>query len=275
MKLSELQTGEKASIVKVMGHGGFRKRIVEMGFVKGKVVKAILNAPLNDPIKYSVMGYEVSLRRSEAALIEVISEEEDRSIKAATIDQAAFIDEEEVRRMALNQRKHICVALVGNPNCGKTTLFNFAAGGHEHVGNYSGVTVESKEGEFEFNGYTFTLVDLPGTYSLSAYSPEEKYVRQYITEKMPDVIVNVVDSTNLERNLYLTTQLIDMNVRTIVALNMYDEFEKSGDKLDYKSLGKLLGIPFVPTVAKKRIGLDELFRIAIKLYEGSEVIDAA
>ena len=274
MKLSELQTGEKASIVKVMGHGGFRKRIVEMGFVKGKVVKAILNAPLNDPIKYSVMGYEVSLRRSEASLIEVISEEEARSLKAATIDQTAFVDEEEVRRMALNQRKHICVALVGNPNCGKTTLFNFAAGGHEHVGNYSGVTVESKEGEFEFNGYTFTLVDLPGTYSLSAYSPEEKYVRQYISEKMPDIIVNVVDSTNLERNLYLTTQLIDMNVRTIVALNMYDEFELSGDKLDYKSLGKLLGIPFVPTVAKKRIGIDELFRIAIKLYEGSEVIDA-
>lgn len=274
MKLSELKTGEKASIVKVMGHGGFRKRIVEMGFVKGKVVKSLLNAPLNDPIKYSVMGYEVSLRRSEAALIEVVSEDEAIRSKYADDEKAGLIDEEEVRRMALNQRKHINVALVGNPNCGKTTLFNFAAGGHEHVGNYSGVTVESKEGHFEFQGYTFTLVDLPGTYSLSAYSPEEKYVREYIFEKMPDVIVNVVDSTNLERNLYLTTQLIDMNVRTIVALNMYDEFEQSGDKLDYKKLGKLLGIPFVPTVAKKKIGIDELFRTAIKLYEGSEVIDS-
>ncbi len=274
MKLSELKTGEKASIVKVMGHGGFRKRIVEMGFVKGKVVKSILNAPLNDPIKYSVMGYEVSLRRSEAALIEVVSEDEAIRSKYANEDKTGFIDEEEVRRMALKQRKHINVALVGNPNCGKTTLFNFAAGGHEHVGNYSGVTVESKEGHFEFQGYSFTLVDLPGTYSLSAYSPEEKYVRQYISEQMPDVIINVVDSTNLERNLYLTTQLIDMNVRTIVALNMYDEFEQSGDKLDYKKLGKLLGIPFVPTVAKKSIGIDELFRMAIKLYEGSEVIDS-
>jgi ferrous iron transport protein B len=273
LKLSELNTGEKASIVKVMGHGGFRKRIVEMGFVKGKVVKAILNAPLNDPIKYNVMGYEVSLRRSEAALIEVMSERE--VIRSKNVDKLeGLIDEEEVRRMALNQRKHITVALVGNPNCGKTTLFNFASGGHEHVGNYSGVTVESKEGEFDFNGYTFTLVDLPGTYSLSAYSPEEKYVRQYITEKTPDIIINVVDSTNLERNLYLTTQLIDMNVRTIVALNMFDEFEESGEKLDYKNLGKLLGIPFVPTVAKRRIGIDELFSIAIKLYEGSEVIDA-
>ena len=273
MKLSELNTGEKASIVKVMGHGGFRKRIVEMGFVKGKVVQAILNAPLNDPIKYSVMGYEVSLRRSEASLIEIVSEEEARNLKSAEIDRTAFVDEEEVRRMALKQRKHLCVALVGNPNCGKTTLFNFASGGHEHVGNYGGVTVDAKEGHFEFQGYTFTLVDLPGTYSLSAYSPEEKYVREYISEKMPDVIVNVVDSTNLERNLYLTTQLIDMNVRTIVALNMYDEFEKSGDKLDYKSLGKLLGIPFVPTVAKKKIGIDELFRTVIKLYEGSDIVN--
>ena len=130
MKLSELNTGEKASIVKVMGHGGFRKRIVEMGFVKGKVVQAILNAPLNDPIKYSVMGYEVSLRRSEASLIEIVSEEEARNLKSAEIDRTAFVDEEEVRRMALKQRKHLCVALVGNPNCGKTTLFNFASGGH-------------------------------------------------------------------------------------------------------------------------------------------------
>lgn len=274
VKLSELKTGEKASIVKVLGHGGFRKRIVEMGFVKGKVVQSVLNAPLNDPIEYKVMGYNVSLRRSEAFLIEVVSEEEARLLKSAEEDRTGFVDEEEVRRMALKKRKHICVALVGNPNCGKTTLFNYAAGGREHVGNYSGVTVDAKEGNFDFQGYSFTLVDLPGTYSLSAYSPEEKYVREYITDKMPDVIINVVDSTNLERNLYLTTQLIDMNVRTIVALNMYDEFERSGDILDYKKLGKLLGIPFVPTIAKKKFGIDELFRTAIKLYEGSEIVDA-
>ena len=274
MKLSELKTGEKASIVKVMGHGGFRKRIVEMGFVKGKVVHSILNAPLNDPIKYNVMGYEVSLRRSEAALIEVVSEDEARMLKVSSEHRVGLVDEEEVRMMALNKRKHICVALVGNPNCGKTTLFNFASGSHEHVGNYSGVTVDAKEADFKFEGYTFTLVDLPGTYSLSAYSPEEKYVRGYITQKMPDVIVNVVDSTSLERNLYLTTQLIDMNVRTIVALNMYDELKNSGDILDYKTLGKLLGIPFVPTVAKRKIGIDELFRSIIKLYEGSDVLSS-
>ena len=274
MKLSELKTGEKASIVKVMGHGGFRKRIVEMGFVKGKVVQSVLNAPLNDPIKYSVMGYEVSLRRSEAALIEIVSENEALLMTPEHENRSGFVDEEEVRKLALNKRKEICVALVGNPNCGKTTLFNFASGGHEHVGNYSGVTVDSKEGNFDFHGYKITLVDLPGTYSLSAYSPEEKYVRKYIFEKLPDVIVNVVDSTNLERNLYLTTQLIDMNVRTVVALNMYDELEHTGDKLDYKMLGKLLGIPFVPTVAKKRIGFEDLFRTVVKLYEGSDVLNA-
>lgn len=274
VRLSELKTGEKASIVKVMGHGGFRKRIVEMGFVKGKVVESVLNAPLNDPIKYRVMGYEVSLRRTEAAMIEVVSEAEAIQSSNEGPMHLHYIDEERVRRLALDQRKHICVALVGNPNCGKTTLFNYASGSKEHVGNYSGVTVDAKEGIFEFEGYTFTLVDLPGTYSLSAYSPEEKYVRGYINEKMPDVILNVLDSSNLERNLYLTTQLIDMNVRTIVALNMYDELEQNGDQLDYKNLGKLLGIPFIPTVAKKSIGIDELFKSIIKLYEGSEIVNA-
>ena len=272
MKLSELKTGEKASIVKVSGHGGFRKRIVEMGFVKGKVVEALLNAPLNDPIKYKVMGYEVSLRRSEAALIEVLSEEEvSQSMQASP---ETIVEEEQVRRAALDKRKSITIALVGNPNCGKTTLFNYASGGHEHVGNYSGVTVAAKEGQFDFRGYHITLVDLPGTYSISAYSPEERYVQQYIAERMPDVIINVVAASNLERNLYLTTQLIDMNLRTVVALNMYDELEASGDRLDYEGLGKLLGIPFVPTVARKRQGLDELMSTAIHLYEGSDVLDA-
>ncbi len=271
MKLSELKTGEKASIVKVSGHGGFRKRIVEMGFVKGKVVEAVLNAPLNDPIKYKVMGYEVSLRRSEAALIEVVSEEEVSQQLNAGNGFNTLI-EEEVRRIALDERKKITIALVGNPNCGKTTLFNYASGSHEHVGNYSGVTVDAKEGNFEFNGYKIKLVDLPGTYSLSAYSPEERYVQEFITEEMPDIIINVVAASNLERNLYLTTQLIDMNVRTVVALNMYDELEASGDKLDYIKLGKLLGIPFVPTVARKKKGFDELFTTAIKLYEGGDVL---
>ncbi|MHB9056823.1 MAG: FeoB small GTPase domain-containing protein, partial [Paludibacteraceae bacterium] len=273
MKLSELKTGEKASIVKVLGHGGFRKRIIEMGFVKGKIVESIQNAPLNDPVKYRVMGYEISLRRSEAALIEVVSEEE--ALKTFKADEKAdvFIHEEEVRKAALSKRKEINIALVGNPNCGKTTLFNIASGSHEHVGNYSGVTVGSKNGYFEQDGYKFHIVDLPGTYSMSAYSPEEKYVREYLLEEMPDVVINVVDASNLERNLYLTTQLIDMHLQVVVALNMYDELQKSGDKLDYKALGKLLGIPFIPVIAKNGFGIVQLFRNVIKLYESTHIIN--
>jgi len=230
MRLSELKTGEKGVIVKVLGHGGFRKRIVEMGFIKGKTVEVLLNAPLKDPIKYKIMGYEISLRRQEADMIEIISEQEAKSqTQEAAYHQGLTEDidvkEEDLKRVALGKRRTINVALVGNPNCGKTSLFNLASGAHEHVGNYSGVTVDAKEGYFDFQGYHFKIVDLPGTYSLSAYTPEEIYVRRHIIDETPDVIINVVDSSNLERNLYLTTQLIDMNVRMVVALNMYDELE--------------------------------------------------
>lgn len=279
MRLSELKTGEKGVIVKVLGHGGFRKRIVEMGFIKGKTVEVLLNAPLRDPIKYKVMGYEISLRRQEAGMIEVMTEEE-----AATygmneevlpgITENIQVDADVLRHAALNKRRTINVALVGNPNCGKTSLFNLASGAHEHVGNYSGVTVDAKEGFFEFEGYRFRIVDLPGTYSLSAYSPEELYVRKHIIDETPDVIINVVDASNLERNLYLTTQLIDMNVRMVIALNMYDELESSGNTLDYRLLGKLFGVPMVPTVGKKGKGIDHLFHVVINLYEGADFLDA-
>ena len=278
MRLSELKTGEKGVIVKVLGHGGFRKRIVEMGFIKGKTVEVLLNAPLKDPIKYKVLGYEISLRRQEAAMIEIISEEETKqhaveieSYKGLSEDIS--IPEEFMKRVALGKRRTINVALVGNPNCGKTTLFNFASGAHEHVGNYSGVTVDAKEGFFEFQGYHFRIVDLPGTYSLSAYTPEEIYVRQHIIDETPDVIINVVDSSNLERNLYLTTQLIDMNVRMVVALNMYDELQASGNILDHLLLGKLFGVPMVPTVCKRNIGIEQLFHVVINLYEGADFVD--
>ena len=138
------------------------------------------------------------------------------------------------------------------------------------MGNYSGVTVDAKEGFFDFQGYRFKIVDLPGTYSLSAYTPEEIYVRQHIIEETPDVIINVVDASNLERNLYLTTQLIDMNVRMVIALNMYDELEASGNKLNYRLLSKLFGVPMVPTVCKKNLGIEHLFHLVINLYEGAD-----
>lgn len=275
MRLSELNTGEKGVIIKVMGHGGFRRRIVEMGFVKGKTVEVILNAPLKDPIKYKIMGYEISLRRQEASMIEVVSQEEARTLMKDEcfhnpITENVPIPEEEMVKIAQGKRRTINVALVGNPNCGKTSLFNIASGAHEHVGNYSGVTVDAKEGFFEFQGYQFRLVDLPGTYSLSAYSPEELYVRKHIIEETPDVIINVIDAGNLERNLYLTTQLIDMNVRMVIALNMYDMLEHSGNVLDYKKLGELLGVPIVPTISRNGKGIDTLFHVIIGLYEGAD-----
>lgn len=327
MKLSDLHTGERGVIVKVAGHGGFRKRIVEMGFVKGKTVKVILNAPLHDPIEYEIMGYKISLRREEARLVEVISESEaetdarlhpNEDLSGLRSDES----EAEEMRMQLDKRmeslaadKHriINVALVGNPNCGKTSLFNMASGGHEHVGNYSGVTVDAKEGfldlhvkvrrnengeveiyhhdqqncsavcqsckvgdqcrnEYVSDGYEdkvyrFRIVDLPGTYSLSAYSPEELYVRRHLIDETPDVVINVIDSSNLERNLYLTTQLIDMHQRMVVALNMFDELQHSGDKLDYVQLGHLLGVPMVPTISRTGKGVRSLFEMVIKVYE--------
>lgn len=275
MRLSELNTGEKGVIVKVLGHGGFRKRIVEMGFIKGKTVEVILNAPLKDPIKYRLLDYEISLRRQEAEMIEVVSEQEARTTQSpyhGSITEEITVPEAEMMALAKGKRRTINVALVGNPNCGKTSLFNIASGAHEHVGNYSGVTVDAKEGFFDFQGYHFRIVDLPGTYSLSAYTPEEIYVRKHIIDETPDVIINVVDASNLERNFYLTTQLIDMNVRMVIALNMYDELEASGNKLDYLKLSQLFGVPMVPTVCRKGEGVDKLFHVIIGIYEGSDFL---
>ena len=274
MKLSELQTGEKGVIVKVLGYGNFRKRIIEMGFVKGKTIEVILNAPLKDPIKYKLLDYEVSLRRNEANLIEVISEKEAKSLeKEDTYFGTLEIDS--IQQIANKEGKTINVALVGNPNAGKTSFFNLASNSHEHVGNYSGITVDAKEGHLTFEDYKFNIFDLPGTYSLSAYTPEEIYVRRQIFDTTPDLIINVVSASNLERNLYLTTQLIDMDIPMVIALNMYDELEKKGDKIDYQSLGKMIGVPIVPTIASggfnnSNNGLKELFETAIRVYEGTE-----
>ena len=278
MILAELATGEKAVIVRVHGHGSFRKRLIEMGFIKGKEVRVVLNAPLKDPIEYEIIGYKVSLRREEARQIEVVTEQEAREALLSDEHLQALpgdLEEEQRLERALahvaEERHHnIRVALVGNPNCGKTSLFNMASGAHEHVGNYSGVTVDAKEGYFQFKGYDITLVDLPGTYSLSAYSPEELYVRKNLLETMPDVVINVVDASNIERNLYLTTQLIDMNLRVVMALNMYDELRHKGDQLDTRQLGYLLGMPVCPTVSRSGEGISELFDTVIAIYEQAD-----
>ncbi len=264
-RLSDLTTGKEGIITKVFGQGAFRKRLTEMGFVKGKKVKIIKNAPLQDPIEYEIMGYRITLRRSEAQLVEVVSLKDEASLSKVefqgTLESDSRTIPEHGNDVAIN------VALVGNPNCGKTTLFNYASGSHERVGNYGGVTVDAKEATMRKDGYTFNIVDLPGTYSITEYSPEELYVRSYITEKKPDIVVNVIDASNLERNLFLTTQLIDMNIKVVIALNMYDELEEHNSKLDYRALGKLIGIPMVPTVASKGKGIDDLFAKLIDVYE--------
>lgn len=263
--LSQLKPGEKGIIIKIHGHGAFRKRVMEMGFVRGREVTMILNAPLQDPIKFSLMGYEISLRRAEAELIEICSTgewDEDENIKKAGRQSNSGDDSDNTRR-----DKIINIALIGNPNCGKTSIFNFVSGAHEHVGNYAGVTVGAKEGTMNYKGYRFNVVDLPGTYSQSAYSPEELYVMRYLREETPDVIVNVVVASNLERNMYLTTELIDMNRSMVICLNMFDELKRSNANLDYDALGKMLGVPIVPTIASTGWGIDKLLDTIIEIYE--------
>ena len=265
MKLSQLQEGDKAVITKIKGRGEFRKRIIEMGFIKGKEIKVIKYAPLKDPIEYEIMGYQVSLRKAEADLIEV--EPVGKPIYFQNNHAEVIADENDLT-VRIRERTHtINVALVGNPNCGKTTIFNFITGAAEHVGNYGGVTVDAKKGKTKKFGYTFEITDLPGTYSLSAYTPEEVYVRNHLFYELPDVVINVVDGSNLERNLYLTTQIIDMNIPTVIALNMYDEMQQRGDKIDYQSLSRLLGIPIVPTIGATGFGIDKLLQTVIEVYE--------
>jgi ferrous iron transport protein B len=270
VRLSEVEENKRVVITKVMGHGSFRRRISEMGFVAGKEVTVIKNAPLRDPIEYQLLGYNISLRRAEAGLIEVITVEEAMTLAHPNFD--GTIDMEVLKTSAREKGKTIHVALAGNPNCGKTTLFNRVTNSKEHVGNYSGVTVDAKIATFERNGYTFKLVDLPGTYSLTSFSPEELFARNYIIEQSPDIILNVIDSTNLERNMFLTTQLIDMDIKVVIALNMYDDLIAGGAKLDCEELGKLLGIPIIPTTSSKGVGLDNLFDEIIEVYEDRDPV---
>ena len=266
-KLSELKSGEKATRVKIRGYGAFRRRVVEMGFVRGHTVEVLLNAPLRDPIKYKILGYEVSLRRSEADLIEVETDA-DKAEESVMLHTNTVSDSDRVATQR-HGRNSINIVLIGNPNCGKTSLFNIACGAKERVGNYSGVTVDAKEGYFSYKDFNFKVVDLPGTYSLSVYSPEELYVRRYLKDEIPDVIVNVLDGSNLTRNLYLTTELIDMDRSMVIALNMYDELKASGATFDYDEMGRMIGVPIVPTVSKTGEGLNELFDAIIKVYEGT------
>jgi ferrous iron transport protein B len=239
---------------------------MEMGFVRGEKVRVIKNAPLRDPIEYEIMQSHVSLRRIEAQHIEVVP------LTDETAESYSFNGTitEETTRILGERGKTISVALVGNPNCGKTSFFNHATGMREKVGNYSGVTVDSKIGIFKYKDYTIQIADLPGTYSLTEYTPEELYVREYVFDHHPDVVLNIVDASNLERNLFLTTQLIDMNLPMVMALNMFDELEHNHDKLDVKMLSRMLGFPIVPTVSSKGAGIEDVMKNIVDVYENME-----
>ncbi len=268
MKLTDLTNHQKAVITKIRGHKAFKKRMAELGFVEGREIEVIRYAPLQDPIDYKIMDYEVSLRRSEAQLIEVVPEQQYKEKQPETFDATVTYDTRSLQTVNKSKKtKSIHVALVGNPNCGKTTLFNHFTGSVEHVGNYSGVTVDAKKGSTIYKDYEIHFIDLPGTYSLTAYSPEEEFVLNHLISEVPDIILNVVDAGNPERNLYLTTQLIETNLKIVVALNMYDELQKNDARFDYELLGQMLGIKFVPTIGSKKYGIEEVLQAIVETYE--------
>ncbi|MEZ5072915.1 MAG: ferrous iron transport protein B [Bacteroidales bacterium] len=275
MTLNDLKTGEQGIITRVRGRGAFRHRITEMGFIRGKRVTVVRSAPLQDPVEYRILDSNVSLRRSEASLVEVLRDGEDDVLPDF---QGLRLAGGQPRPSRLHggedwvpkPGKVIDIALVGNPNSGKTTLFNRLSRSHEHVGNYAGVTVDSKEAIFHHRGYAIRITDLPGTYSISDYTHEERFVRRHILEKKPDVVVNVVDANNLERNLYLTSQLIDMDVTVVLALNMYDDLLNRKDRLNLELLSKLIGIRVVPTISHKGKGVYRLLNHVIRVFEQSD-----
>ena len=272
MTLDQLISGQTAFIVKVRGRGVFRKRLMDMGFIRGQSVTAIRTAPLKDPIEFHLMDYNITLRRAEAELIEIQTNppEQYSAHSPSATEPAASPPFSDTPSAFTEKKMMIDVALVGNPNSGKTSIFNLASKSREHVGNYAGVTIESKKAQLRQDNYLFNLTDLPGTYSLTAFSPEELYVREYLRDTCPDVVLNVIDASNLERNLYLTTQLIDMDVQMVIALNMYDELEKDGKRFDYEKFGLLLGVPVIPTVGISGSGVRELFTRISEVYEGRE-----
>ncbi|MBS0010127.1 MAG: ferrous iron transport protein B [Bacteroidales bacterium] len=273
MNLSELITGQEAYITGISGNGGIKDRLNELGFIKGQKVKAIKAAPLSDPVEYEIMGYKLTIRKADAAAINVnISDKPVNTMPPSFLPRQGHDRRKRMRGDCQHpgRSRTINVALVGNPNCGKTTIYNYATKSRERVANYAGVTVAAREARLLIDNYRINLIDLPGTYSLKAYSPEEMFVTDYLLYNKPDLVLNVVDAGNLERNLFLTTQLIDTGIKTVAALNMYDELTQNKAKLDHKTLGRMLGIPFVPTVGSKGTGLQELFRTIINVYEGRD-----
>ena len=278
--LEDLVPGQSGTIVSVGNKSGaVKRRLVDMGLTPGTEVKVTKIAPLGDPIEVTLRGYELSLRKEDAAQIVMGPARPGSSGAARGAMTRHALDPETARRQlhdhehelaehagrydpAAHDRRTMRVALAGNPNCGKTTLFNALTGSNQYVGNWPGVTVEKKEGTARIGEKAVTVVDLPGIYSLSPYSMEEIVARDFIIGEAPDCVIDIVDATNLERNLYLTAQLLELERPTVVALNFMDEVAKRGDQIDVRRLSRELGVPVVPITARTGQGLEELMHTA-------------
>ena len=274
--LQELSPGESGMIVSVGNQSGaVKRRLVDMGLTPGTVVKVTKIAPLGDPLEVSLRGYELSLRKEDAGQIQIgpVQAKPQAASKPGAPDPERdrrqlrdHVHELEHHEKPYDHNAHdtrtMKLALVGNPNCGKTTLFNALTGSNQYVGNWPGVTVEKKEGTAHLGDRSITVVDLPGIYSLSPYSMEEIVARDFIIGEGPDAVIDIVDATNLERNLYLTVQLLELERPLVLALNFMDEVKARGDQIDVERLSKELGVPVVPITAKTGEGLDELLQVA-------------
>lgn len=278
MKLSELQIGKSGVIKEVGGSGALRQHFLDMGMIPGAEVTVVKLAPMGDPMELQVHGYELTLRLAEAAQIEIDSIEK-RSNPHARVENEKKSEHpglgEDGRYHSkkdenpLPEGTKLTYALVGNQNCGKTTLFNQLTGSNQHVGNFPGVTVDRKDGSVK--GYPNTnITDLPGIYSMSPYSSEEIVSRNFVLNEHPKAIINIVDATNIERNLYLTMQLLEMDIPMVVALNMMDEVTGNHGSIDVNTIEGMLGVPVIPISAAKNEGVDELVKHALHIAKYQE-----
>ena len=277
MTLKELQIGKSAIITKVGGEGALRQHFLDMGVIPGAEVTVVKFAPMGDPVELRIHGYELTLRLDDAAKIDIepieetskpkVERKKQKTIHPGLGESGKYHNKEEEN--PLDESITLRYALVGNQNCGKTTLFNQLTGANQHVGNFPGVTVDRKDGPIK--GYPNTLVtDLPGIYSMSPYSNEEIVSRNFVLFEKPNAIINIVDATNIERNLYLTMQLLEMEVPMVVALNMMDEVTGNGGSIDINRMESMLGVPVVPISAMKNEGVDELVRHAVHIAHYQE-----
>lgn len=285
MTLDELQIGDSAQILKVGGEGALRQHILDMGVIPGTRITMVKYAPMGDPIQLRVHGYELTLRLADAKNIEVqpVTDKEDANeVKSQNTGASKGKAHKEHPGLGEGGRFHVkadenplpkgellTFALVGNQNCGKTTLFNQLTGSNQHVGNFPGVTVDRKDGAIRKHPNTL-VTDLPGIYSMSPYTNEEIVTRQFILQEKPKEIINIVDATNIERNLYLTMQLLELDVPMVLALNMMDEVRENGGSVYINALEELLGIPVIPVSASKNEGIDELISHAIHVAQYQE-----